>query len=85
MSVFIELGVPITAKQANRWVIMCCVASPKRGVAHIKEEFVSIETCKKEEEESSEQWVTSICHSSLGGCNLWGLISCVMGRRCMGL
>ena len=33
---------------------MSCI-SPQRGVAHIKEEFVSIETCKKEEEESSEQ------------------------------
>ena len=38
--VFIELGVPVTAKQANRWVITCHVASPWRGVAHIKEEFV---------------------------------------------
>jgi len=32
------------------------VVSPQRGVAHIKEkEFVLIETCKKEEEESSGQ------------------------------
>ena len=52
--VFIELGVPITAKQANRWVITHCVVLPRRGVAHIKEEFLSIETYKKEEEESSE-------------------------------
>ena len=55
LSVFIELGVPITAKQSNRWVITCHVASPQRGVAHIKEEFVSIETCKKEEGESLGQ------------------------------
>ena len=55
MSVFIELGVPITAKQANRWVITYCVASPWRGVAHIKEESILIKTCKKEEEESSGQ------------------------------
>ena len=34
---------------------MFCVVSPRRGVAHIKEEFVSIKTCKKEEEESSGQ------------------------------
>ena len=34
-------------------------------MAHIKEEFVSIKTCKKKEEESSEQWVTSICHKIL--------------------
>ena len=54
MSVFMELGVPITAKQANRWVIMCCVASPKRGVAHIKEEFVSIETPKKKREKAQD-------------------------------
>ena len=51
----IELGVPITAKQAIK-VIKCRVASsPQRGVTHIKEEFVSIKTCKKEEEESSKQ------------------------------
>ena len=55
MSVFIELGVFITAKQANKWVITCHVASPQRGVAHLEEEFVLIETCKKEEGESSEQ------------------------------
>ena len=55
MSVFIELGVPITAKQANRWVITCHVASPWRGMAHIKEEFVSIKTCKKKEGVGSEQ------------------------------
>ena len=55
LSVFIELGVPIIAKQANRCVITCHVASPQRGVAHIKEEFVSIETCKKDEEESLGQ------------------------------
>ena len=84
MSVFIELGVFITAKQANKWVITCHVASPQRGVAHLEEEFVLIETCKKEEGESSEQWVISICHSSLG-CNLQGLIPCVIGQRCRGL
>ena len=48
LSVFTELGVFITVKQDNRWVITCHVASPRRGVAHIKEEFVSIETCRKE-------------------------------------
>ena len=80
LSVFIELGVPIIAKQANRCVITCHVASPQRGVAHIKEEFVSIETCKKDEEESLGQWVTSICHSSLG-CNPRGLRPCAMGQR----
>ena len=84
LSVFIELGVPIIAKQANRCVITCHVASPQRGVAHIKEEFVSIEPCKKEKGESSGQQVTSICHSSLG-CNPRGLIFCVMGWRCRGL
>jgi len=31
------------------------VVSPQGGVAHIKEEFVSIETWKKEEEENSGQ------------------------------
>ena len=55
MSVFTELGVFITVKQDNRWVITCHVASPRRGVAHIKEEFVSNETRKKEEKESSGQ------------------------------
>ena len=54
MSPFIELGVPIIVKQVNRWVITC-VVSPWGGVAHIKEEFVSIEICKKEEGESSGQ------------------------------
>ena len=83
MSVFRELGVPITAKQANRWVITSCVASPQKGVAHI-EEFVSTQTCKKEDGESSGHWVTSICHNSLG-CNSLGLIPCEMGRRCWGL
>ena len=78
LSVFIELGVFITVKQVNRWVIICCVVSPQRGVAHIKEEFVSVETCRKEEGESSGQWVTFICHSSLG-CSPQGLIPCVMG------
>ena len=63
---------------------MCCVASPRRGVAQIKEEFVSIQTCRKENGGSSGHWVTSICHSSLG-CRLRGLILCVMGRRCRGL
>ena len=53
-------------------------------MAHIKKEFVSIETCKKEEGKSSRQWVTSICHSSLG-CNPWGLIPCEIGQRCKGL
>ena len=53
-------------------------------MAHVKEEFVSSETYKKEEGESSGQWVTSICHSLLG-CNPQGLISCVMGQRCRGL
>ena len=62
MSVFIELKVSISAKQANKWVIMCHVASPWRGVVHVKEEFVSIQTCRKEDGESSGQWVTSICH-----------------------
>ena len=49
-----ELRVPIIVKQVNRWVITC-VASPRGGVSHIKEEFVSIEICKKEEGESSGQ------------------------------
>ena len=84
MSVFIELGVFIIVKQVNRCIIICHVVSPQRGVAHIKEEFVSIETCKKEEGESSGQWVTFICHSSLG-CNPRGLIPCVIGQRCRGL
>ena len=84
MYVFIELGVPITAKQANKWVITCCVASLQRGVAQIKEELVSIQTCKKENGESSGQWVTPICHSSLG-CKPWRLIPCAMGQRCRGL
>ena len=82
MSAFIELGVPIILKQVNRWVITC-VASPRGGVAHIKES-VSIEICKKEEGESSGQRVTYICHSSLG-CNPRGLILCAKGRRCRGL
>ena len=50
MSVVIRLGVFIIAKQAKRWVITCRVASPRRGVAHIKEEFVSIETPKRKRE-----------------------------------
>ena len=54
MSVFIELGVPIIVKQVNRWVITCCVVSPWGGMAYRKE-FVSMEICKKEEEESSGQ------------------------------
>ena len=54
MSAFIELGVPIIVKQVNRWVITY-VASPRGGVAHLKEEFVSIEIYKKEEGESSGQ------------------------------
>ena len=37
LSVYIELGVFITVKQANRWVIMCCVVLPWRGVVYIKE------------------------------------------------
>ena len=41
--------------QVNRWVITCCVVSPWGGVAHIKEELVPIEICKKEEGESSWQ------------------------------
>ena len=41
--------------QVNRWVITCCVVSPWGGVAHIKEELVPIEICKKEEGESSGQ------------------------------
>ena len=49
MSVFIELGVPIIAKQANRWVMTCCAASTQRDVSHIKEEFVSIQTCRKQD------------------------------------
>ena len=84
LSVFIELGVPMIAKQANRWVITCRVASSRWGMTHIKEEFVSIETCKKEEEESSGQWVTFICHSSLG-CSPRGLTPCAIGQRCKGL
>ena len=84
MSVFIAVEVPITAKQANKWVIMCYVASPQRGVAQIKEELVSIQTCKKEDGESSGQWVTSIYHSSLG-CKPRGLIPWVMSQRCSGL
>ena len=55
LSVFIELDVSITVKQANRWFITCRVASLQKGVAHIKEEFVLIKTCKKEEEESLGQ------------------------------
>ena len=50
-----ELRVPIIVKQVNRWVITCCVVSPWEGVAHIKEEYVLIEICKKEERESSGQ------------------------------
>ena len=46
-------------------------------MAHVKEESISSVTCKKEEGESSGQWVTSICHSLLG-CNPQGLISCVI-------
>ena len=83
-AVVIEIGVPIISKQANRWVITCCVASPRRGVVHIKEEFVLIETCKKEEGESSRQRVTSICRSLLG-CNPQGLIPCAMDERWRGL
>ena len=71
MSVFIELGVFIIAKQGNRWVITCSVASLWRGVAHIKE-LVLIQTCKKEDKESLGQWVISICHNLLG-CNPRGL------------
>ena len=55
LSVFIELGVFIIAKSVDSWVITCCVVLPWRGVASRKEEFVLIETCKKEEEESSGQ------------------------------
>ena len=84
MSVLIELGVSITAKQANKWVITCCVTSLQRGVAQLKEEFVLIQICRKEDKESSGQWVTAICHSSLD-CKLRGLIPCVMGRRYRGL
>ena len=51
MSAFIELGVPILVKQVNRWVITYVAG----GVAHLKEEFVSIEIYKKEEGESSGQ------------------------------
>ena len=54
LSVFIELRFLIIAKKVNRRVITCHVVSPQRGVAPI-EEFVSMETCKKEEEESSGQ------------------------------
>ena len=82
--VCLELGVPIIAKQANGWAILYHVSSPRRGVAHIKEEFVSIQTCRKEDGESSGQWVKSICPNSLG-CNLRGLTPCAMGRRCRGL
>ena len=84
LSVFIELEVSIIAKQVNRWVIMCCIVSPWRGVAQIREEFVLIQICKKEDGESSGQWVTSIGHNSVGF-NLRRLLSCVMGQRCKGL
>ena len=84
LSVFIELGVPIIAKQVSKWFITCCVVSPRRGVAQIKEEFVSIQTCKKEDGVNSGQWVTSICHNLLG-CNLRELVPCAMGQRCKGL
>ena len=40
---------------------------------------MSIQTCRKENGESSGQWVTSICHSSLGY-KPQGLITFVMGR-----
>ena len=56
----------------------------QRGVTQIKEELVSIQTCKKEDGESSAQWVTSTCHSSLG-CKPRGLIPCAIGRRCRSL
>ena len=36
-------------------LVSCHVASAQRGVAHIKEECVSIETSKKEEGETSGQ------------------------------
>ena len=55
-----------------------------RGVTQIKEELMSIQTLKKEDGESSAQWVTSTCHSSLG-CKPRGLIPCAIGRRCRGL
>ena len=56
----------------------------QRGVTQIKEELVSIQTCKKENGKSSGQWVTSICHSSLG-CKPRELIPCAMGWRCRDL
>ena len=62
--------------------VLCSFTAKRCGPE--KEEFVSIQTCRKEEGKSLGQWVTSICHSSLG-CNLRGLISCAMGRRCRGL
>ena len=34
---------------------MYCVASLRRGVAQIKEEFMSIQTCRREEGESLGQ------------------------------
>ena len=55
VSVFIELGVLTTVNRAKRWVITYHVVSPWRSMAHIKEEFVSSETYKKEEGESSGQ------------------------------
>ena len=60
------------------------LCNPWRGVAHIKEEFVSTETYKKEKGENSGQWVTSTCHSLLG-CNLWGLIPYLIIQRHKGL
>ena len=62
--------------------VLCSFTTKRCGLE--KEEFVSIQTCRKENGESSGQWVTSICHSSLG-CNPQGLIPCAMGRRCRSL
>jgi hypothetical protein len=52
LSVFRELGVPITAKQANRWVITSCVALPQKGVAHIEEDLYQYRHVKKKMEKA---------------------------------
>ena len=62
MSVFIELGVPIIVKQVNKWIITCCVVSPREDVAHIKEEFLLIEICKREKVQGNELHPFAIVH-----------------------
>ena len=61
---FIEPGVLIIAKQANRWVITCLVVSPRRGVAHIKEEFVWLRHVrrKREKVQGNELYPFAIVH-----------------------